>query len=90
MIKPTGSRLFVEPTPPKDKTKSGFVLSPEWNAAPESVEGKVLAIGPDVRFVKVGDVILAPQFAPTKAIENPGEKTFIIPEEDVIAVVTNE
>jgi len=91
MIKPTGRRLLVEAVPPKEvTTRSGILVSPGWNAAPESVQGKVLAIGPDVLETKVGDIVLTPQFAPTQAKENPGDTTFILPEEDVLAYITND
>lgn len=88
MIAPTGTRLFVEPVEPKQvTTKSGIVISAAWNAAPESVHGKVIAVGPDAKATAVGDIVVAPQFAPTKVVEAPGDKTFIIPEEDVLAYI---
>jgi co-chaperonin GroES (HSP10) len=90
MVQPTGSRLFVEAVElnKETTTKSGLIVAAGWNVAPESVQGKVLAVGPDAKVAKVGDIVLVPQFAPTQAKEAPGDKTYIIPEEDVLAFIT--
>lgn len=88
MIKPLGSRLFVEKIERKEfKTQSGILMSDE--PAPESVWGKVLAVGPECKDFKVGDTVIYAQYAPTQAKETPADKTYIVPAEDVIAIVTS-
>lgn len=89
MIVPFGSRVVVDPIKESAeyRTAAGLFVADGEFQAPQSIKCKVLAIGPDVTLVKVGDTVLASQFAPTQAKEKPGDTTVIIPEEDLLAVV---
>jgi len=87
MIKPLGSRLLVVPVKQDHKTSGGIMLGEE--VAPQSLKAEVLAVGPEVKDFKVGDVILVSQFAPTQAKELPSDKTLIVPAEDVLAIVVS-
>lgn len=87
MIKPLGARLLIEPVKQDHKTSGGIMLGEEL--APQSLKAEVLAVGPEVKDLKVGDVILVSQFAPTQAKELPADKTLIVPAEDVLAVIVS-
>ena len=89
MIKPLGTRILVKKVERKEiELDSGIVMAEE--VAPDSVRGEVIALGSDVKGFKVGDVILYAQFAPTQAKEFPSDKTYIVPAEDVLAIVTSK
>lgn len=86
MIKPLGSRLLIETVKVEQpKTLSGIHLVDE--VAPQSLKAKVLAVGPEVKDFKVGDIILCAQYAPTQAKEIVTDKTLVVPAEDVLAVI---
>lgn len=94
MVKPQGSRIYAEliEAPREFKTSSGLILG-GGVVAPESVLAKVLVMGPtasEFTEASVGDTIAVAQFSPTKLQEKPTDKTFIIPAEDVLAVITND
>lgn len=89
MIVPLGNRLLVKPVKVKEIVHaSGLVTSGE-EIAPQSLKAKVVAVGPDVVAIKVDDVILVSQFAPTQAKEIPSDDTLIVPAEDVLAIVAS-
>lgn len=89
MLKPLGSRLLVQPIKSSATvtTATGLMYEDTEFKAPQSLRAKVLAIGPDVTGITVGSEIFCSQFAPTQALEKPGDKTVIVPEEDVLCVV---
>lgn len=87
MIKPLGSRLLVVPVKEDHKTTGGIMVGEE--IAPQSMKAEVVAVGPEVKDFKAGDVILVSQFAPTQAKESPVDKTLIVPAEDVLAVIVS-
>jgi len=91
MIKPLGNRILVEKVEVKEiKLGNTDLVASGEEVAPESVKGKIIAVGPDVKDFKVGDVVLYAQFAPTQAKELPSDKTYIVPAEDVLAIVSSK
>lgn len=89
MIQPLGNRVLIEPVKQAEAVLSagGIVLGED--KAPQSVKAKVLAIGPEVTTVKVGDIIYVAQFSPTECRDKPDEKTLICPVEDIMAIEAN-
>lgn len=92
MIVPRGSRLYIERIVESAEAKEGkVVLTDEDFKAPSSLKVKVLAVGSDVTDIKVDDVLMVSQFAPTEVKENPGDRNrYMIPEEDVLAIVASD
>lgn len=91
MITPRGNWLLIKAVEKKElQTVSGFYVSENWDVAPESLKGEVVAVGPQVTDLKVGDIVLSPQYAPTRAYELPTDKTFIVNADDVLAVITSD
>lgn len=89
-LKPYSNRLVGElVTVTELTTDSGIILNGE-DRAPQSVRLNVLAIGPDVKFTKVGDVVVVSAFAPTETREKRTDKTVTFSEDDILAAVTNE
>tara|TARA_R110000868_G_scaffold195315_2_gene440997 strand:+ start:166 stop:417 length:252 start_codon:yes stop_codon:yes gene_type:complete len=64
-------------------SKGGIVLAgPD---AQEASKGKVLAIGSDVEFVEVGEVIL-PNWQKAKPTKYENEDFFVVHEDDVVLI----
>ncbi len=55
-LTPLGHRVVAKQVEKTSKTKSGFYLPEDAKEAPEMAE--VLAVGPNVKDVKVGDMII--------------------------------
>jgi co-chaperonin GroES (HSP10) len=87
MLKPLGSRCVVEAVKQVQKLDSGFFIDEANLQAPQSLRVKIVAIGNEVKTVVVGDEVFVSQFAPTEAREKVSDKTLVIPEEDILAVV---
>lgn len=56
-MKPTSNKILIEADKPKTKTDGGlYIPEQDWKTLPPT--GTVMAIGPDVTTVKVGDRVL--------------------------------
>lgn len=90
MVKPLGSRVLVKPAPKiEKKLESGLLVDENSIKAPASLKLTVVAKGPDCQNedIQVGRDVLVAQWAPTEAQEWPGERTLMVTEEDVLAVI---
>ena len=68
------------------KTKSGILIA--VSVADEDTSLKVVAVGKDVKQLKVEDRVIAKNYAQTEAkLEFGGEQYLLIKEEDILAVV---
>jgi chaperonin GroES len=83
-IKPLADRLVAVREEAENKTASGLFLPDAAKEKP--VVAKVVAIGKDVKEVKVGDRIVYKEYAPTE-LKNGGEEFLILKEEDVLATL---
>lgn len=61
MLSPLRDNLLIRADKKDDKTKSGFLLVDEWNTLPHT--GEVLAIGPQVTQVAVGERVRFNRYA---------------------------
>lgn len=83
VLRPMGDRILVEPTITKSE-KVGSLYIPDTKIE-KPINGKVLAIGDEVKKIKVGDVVYYGRYAGTN-LEIDNEAFFFIKEEDIIAV----
>lgn len=84
-IKPLADRVVAVREEVKTKTASGIYLP---DAAQEkSVLCEVKAIGPDVKGVNVGDLIVYGDYSTITELKIDGTNYLIIKEEDVLATV---
>ena len=83
-IQPLGDYLVAEPEEAPTKTASGLYL-PE-KAAEKPKAAKVVAVGKDVKQVKVGDRILYKSYSPTE-VKVDGKEYLLVKEEDVLATL---
>lgn len=83
-IKPLADRVVAVREEALAKTASGLYL-PE-NAKEKPVIAKVIAVGPDVKSLKVGDRIVYKEYSTTDLTIDKDEY-LIVKEEDVLATV---
>ena len=82
-IKPMNDRVLIAQNAKDKTTESGIYLGDRGTG--EITKATVLAVGPDVKEVKVGDVIL-PEWAKASPVKIDGNERAMIKEEFIIAV----
>lgn len=83
-IKPLGDRVVAVREKAETKTASGLYL-PD-NAKEKPVVAKVIAVGKDVKSVKVNDKILYKEYSTTD-VKLGADEYLIVKEEDILATV---
>lgn len=83
-IKPLADRLLAVREEAQTKTASGIYLPDSSKEKP--VIAKVVAVGPDVKSLKLGDKIVYKEYATTE-LKVDGKEYLIIKEEDVLATL---
>ncbi len=83
-IKPLADRVVALREEVQAKTTSGIYL-PD-NVKEKPVIAKVVAVGPDVKNLKVGDRIVYKEYSTTE-LKVDGVEYLIVKEEDVLATV---
>jgi chaperonin GroES len=82
---PLGKKLIVKDTEREDTTDSGIYVG-KTLADPRAKTGTVIAIGPDVKDVKVGDIVYL-QWSNIKTVKDGDAYLGVITEDDVLAVL---
>ena len=83
-LQPLADRIVAKEVEAPAKTASGILL-PE--AAKDKAQvGEVLAVGKEVKEVKVGDKIIYSEYGPNR-VKVDGQELLLVKEEDVLAVV---
>jgi len=83
-IKPLADRVVAEPVEAASKTASGLYLPGGAQEKPKVA--KVVAVGPDVKNIKVGENILYEDYSNTD-VKVDGKSYIIVKEEKVLATV---
>jgi len=84
-IKPLRKQVVVKPITKEEKTKTGIIL-PDTAEKEKPEQGRVMAVGPKVKEVKKGDLVLFTQYAPNE-IKVDGKELLVIKEEDILAII---
>lgn len=84
-IRPMNDRVLIAENKRDKKTESGIILEGTRGTG-DIAQATVLAIGPDVKEVKVGDVII-PEWAKSSPVKIGDVQRAMIKEEHIIAVV---
>jgi len=84
-IRPLRKQVIVKPITKEEKTKTGIIL-PDTAEKEKPEQGRVMAIGPKVKEVKRGDLVLFTQYAPNE-IKVDGKELLVIKEEDILAII---
>lgn len=85
MIRPLKKKVLVAENKKENVTASGIVIEGARGLA-DTATGKVLAIGPDVTMVEVGQEIYL-DWAKTAVVKVDGAQRVLVDEEFIIAVV---
>ena len=85
-LKPTADNLVLKQTEAEETTTSGIILATTTKEKPAIYA--VMAAGPDVKDVKVGDKVVVGNFTGSE-IKLDGEEYKFVKLEDVLAVVTD-
>jgi chaperonin GroES len=83
-IQPLADYVVAEPEKAQSKTASGFYLPEAAKEKPQT--SKVVAVGNEVKAVKVGDRILFKSYSSTDVKVN-GAAYLLVKEEDILATV---
>lgn len=83
-VKPLADRVVAVREEAETKTASGLYLPDAAKEKP--VVAKVVAIGKEVKEVKVGDRIVYKEYAPTE-LKADGREFLILKEEDILATL---
>ncbi|QQR52915.1 co-chaperone GroES [bacterium] len=84
-LQPLGDRIVAEPVEAQTKTAAGILLPDQ--AKTKTQQAKVLAVGKEVKEVKVGDIIVHTEYGPNHFKQDANKELLIVKEEDVLAVV---
>jgi chaperonin GroES len=83
-LQPLADRIVAKPVEPEKTSPAGILLPDQ--AKEKTNVAEVLAVGKEVKEVKVGDKIVHTEYGPNRFKE--GETEYVIvKEEDVLAVV---
>lgn len=83
-VVPLADRVVLKTVEAEEKTASGIILPDTAKEKPE--QGKVVAVGKEVKEIKENDIVLYAKFGPTE-VKVGGEELLIVKEEDVLAVI---
>lgn len=82
-LQPLADRLVAKPLEAQDKTSSGFYVPDSAKEKPQM--GEVVAVGKEVKEIKVGDHVVYSQYKPD-SVKIDGDELMIMKEEDVLAI----
>lgn len=83
-LQPLSDHIVAKRVEPEAKSPSGIILPETAKEKPQA--GAVLAVGKEVKEVKVGDRILYKKYGPDE-VKVEGEDLLVLKEEDVMAVI---
>jgi len=86
-INPLADRVVLQQLESEETTASGIILPDSAKEKPE--QGKVIAVGPDVKEVKVKDIVLYKSYGPD-SVKVGDEEYLIAKEEDILATVKGD
>ena len=84
-VQPLNSKILAAEIKKERKSESGIILE-NVSSVKETAAAKVLAVGPDVKSVSVGDEVYL-DWQKTKLVVVEGAQRVIVDEEDVMAVI---
>lgn len=84
-VTPLKSKVLIAEVKVETKSEGGIILE-KANSVANSNQGKVLAVGPDVKEVKVGDLVYL-EWAKGDIVKVDGNQRVVIDEQYIAAVV---
>lgn len=86
-LQPLADRIVLEQVESEEKTSSGIILPDSAKEKPE--QAKVVAVGPDVKELKTGDMVLYTKYDPNE-VKVGGKEYLVVKEEDVLAILKGD
>lgn len=83
-FKPLANRVLIERQEEKNTTASGIII-PD-NAKEKPLQGKAVAVGPDVEGIKEGDAVVFAKYSGTE-ITIDGKEYLILSSDDILGVL---
>ncbi len=83
-LQPLAERIVAKPVEAEAKTASGILLTEQ--SKNKTQVAKVIAVGKEVKEIKVGDQILHAEYGPDR-FKQDSDEYLILKEEDVLAVI---
>ena len=85
-LKPLSDKIVLEQIEAEEKSAAGIILPTDSQERPK--QAKVLAIGPDVKEIKTGDVVLYKGgFGGVEEVKVDGVEYLIAREKEILAIV---
>ena len=85
IVKPLKKKVLVAQNAAESKTESGIILETAKSVG-DSKKGTVLAIGPDVTMVQIGDIVLL-EWSKAQIVKIGDSERVIVDEDNIVAVV---
>ena len=86
-LQPLADRIVLEQVESEEKTSSGIILPDSAKEKPE--QAKVVAVGPSVKELKTGDMVLYTKYGPNE-VKVDGKEYLVVKEEDVLAILKGD
>ena len=86
-LQPLADRIVLEQVESEEKTSSGIILPDSAKEKPE--QAKVVAVGPSVKELKTGDMVLYTKYGPNE-VKVDGKEYLVVKEEDVLATLKGD
>jgi len=85
-FKPLGDRVLVKVQEPETKTASGIYI-PDNASKDKPTQAEVIAVGPEVSHVEVGDTVAYGQYARTATVELDGVEYLVMEVSEILGVI---
>lgn len=91
MLTPLFNRVIIKPAAKKEKIlgASGIIASTQYDKT-EELHGTVVAIGEEVKYIKVGDMVSYPAYGYDSVSANDGSGDLMsVREPEILAIITD-
>jgi len=85
-FKPLGDRVLVKVQEAQTQTASGIYI-PDNASKEKPTQAEVMAIGPDVEHVKVGDKVVYTKFARSASVTLDGQEYLVMEVAEILGVL---
>ena len=85
-FKPLGDRVLVKVQEVETQTASGIFI-PDNASKEKPTQAEVVAIGPDVKHVELGDKVIYSKFARSANVELEGEEYLVMEVSEILGVM---
>ena len=88
-ITPCLDRVLFQPEAAPERSKGGIIIPKTTQEDRSSQQGVVIAVGPKVTSIKVGDRLLAPRYVGQQVRVDETDYT-LVPEAEILGVISSD